>query len=625
MRIKSISGTHLMGATFEWLPAALNFVFGRNDQGKTRLAVAIKVALLGYLPGLDKTPRGIFKPLASDNWMDVCARFDGGEEIYRSWSLAGETVKQKHNVPRTLDGATPLVMLDAAPYFAQSARGRVEMVFAVARLGDRSFKLLAEELARRAADVKVASHGGTTVQTARSDAAADHRRHVATLQTFAEMQLADRPASRGTVDIDKEIGTVQSERALKLARDIAMTAEETRWSEEIEPRVIELKASIRDAGEPDDDAGDFDQLRRDQDRLRAELADARAKQKALDDWTEAEDDRVANLSALEEDIADEEREVKRIPGIERKIKTLAGKAAKKCRTCKQPIVNAADAEALAAHRENLAELENIRTRLADHKKDRAKLATKAKAPPAPAKSPAVLEAELTAVDEAIARVTALGQVTVWRQELQALGEKPDHAAEREQVKKDVAALDDRETALKDERRRAESDAHDRKRMAEAETARDSSALRETALKGAKTWLLEKKGELIADVFGPLLDLAERFTRGIFPQKLEYVDGEIGYRAGDAWVTETTFGGARKAITHAALQAALGVNSPCRIVVMDELWRVDSVNVRPLLHNVAEAHEAGLIDQFVGIQPERIQGVKGFTFYEALGDHYEERT
>jgi hypothetical protein len=63
-------------------------------------------------------------------------------------------------------------------------------------------------------------------------------------------------------------------------------------------------------------------------------------------------------------------------------------------------------------------------------------------------------------------------------------------------------------------------------------------------------------------------------------------------------------GTEKALTYAAIQAALAAKSPVRLLILDEMGRFTSENALKCSLAVTKAIESGLIDQAVLIDPER---------------------
>lgn len=130
-----IKATNLKGRSFSLTLCAFTMIAGPNDAGKSAIADAVRLALLGYLPELGKSNSATFA-LSSGSKMGVEAWF-GESSIAREWRKTGKSVKL------VTEGAelpeTPLVMLNAAEYFAKSDRARVDMLFGVLRLDPKAF------------------------------------------------------------------------------------------------------------------------------------------------------------------------------------------------------------------------------------------------------------------------------------------------------------------------------------------------------------------------------------------------------------------------------------------------------------------------------------------------------
>ena len=62
----------------------MNYLFGQNGAGKSTVLQAIQLAVLGYIPGTDKTKSAIFAH-ANGNSMSVELHLDNGAKIIRQW------------------------------------------------------------------------------------------------------------------------------------------------------------------------------------------------------------------------------------------------------------------------------------------------------------------------------------------------------------------------------------------------------------------------------------------------------------------------------------------------------------------------------------------------------------
>jgi uncharacterized coiled-coil DUF342 family protein len=143
-------------------------------------------------------------------------------------------------------------------------------------------------------------------------------------------------------------------------------------------------------------------------------------------------------------------------------------------------------------------------------------------------------------------------------------------------------------------------ANDLKRLAEAETARDAARLEETLAKAALEELRTVQRKMVEDAFRPLLTVANSFFGAILKSPLAYNDGEIGTWREGVWVGHRTFSGTEKALCYSAIQMALAASSPVRVMIVDELGRLDAGNAEKLLLAVGHAIKTNRIDQFIGI-------------------------
>lgn len=117
--LKGHTGKHKLGK--------LTLITGPNDAGKTTIPDAIKLALLGYLPGHPKTNQGT-ADLAGGSTMSVAIALANGLEVSRAWTRKGAKVTTTTEGAELLP-AFPLAMLEAEEYFGKSDAARVQMVF----------------------------------------------------------------------------------------------------------------------------------------------------------------------------------------------------------------------------------------------------------------------------------------------------------------------------------------------------------------------------------------------------------------------------------------------------------------------------------------------------------------
>lgn len=615
MKLTKISATNLMVASFELALDALTFITGKNFSGKTRVATAIKLALLGHRPGLDKTGPGTFWPLASGNPMEVraqVARLEDGagvviERIHRKWEEGFGKVKTMNHVPEELDGRTPVAMMDASEYFQESAKGRIEMIFKVAKIEGGSVEEIIEEVEARIGPEfagKLPAAGWTNVQEwleKASEAAEKHRSLRAaearmlsgTLQGNTALSNERQAAQREISAIDQDI-----EKAVSRLAELRTEHENIKKSQDqFDSVTLEretLQAELDAAGGPPTREYDIDALRAKCGALRARIKAEEEKATAYERWAQGETEHQQKIEAATERLAEAQKK-KPHQTVEPFTCAHCGEVVGKSKASKQRIVMARglaiknEIDMCARDLARLVELPRV-------------------AAPERGEDVAVDRAELEQVEAEIDAYTRDAKLSAMAMKLKALPEVKDQAPRLLTIEEEIEQIRPRLDLLRAERRQAEMDRADRQRLAEAKQKHEEAEAAEKRWKAVKALLIERKGKLIEAAFRPLLETAAALTSGILLMPFEYRAGEFGYRSRNClegrniWVSEKTFSGTEQALLYAALQCALGAQSPCRIIIVDELGRMDDQVARQFLHNVQEAQKAGLFEQFIAISP-----------------------
>lgn len=88
----TIQGMHKIDGCKTYILKDFIYLFGKNGAGKSTVMQAIQLAILGYIPGTDRTKTAIFSH-ANGNMMEVTATFDNGTGIIRSWEKSGANIK----------------------------------------------------------------------------------------------------------------------------------------------------------------------------------------------------------------------------------------------------------------------------------------------------------------------------------------------------------------------------------------------------------------------------------------------------------------------------------------------------------------------------------------------------
>lgn len=123
MRIKSvhIQGMHnVEDKTYQLSNAA--YFYGENGAGKSTVLQAIQLALLGYIPGYNKTKEGIFRH-ANCSKMVVELTLDDDTTIMRSWQRKGRDIVTESSVDDTSDllGSIELPILNFSEFAGMTA------------------------------------------------------------------------------------------------------------------------------------------------------------------------------------------------------------------------------------------------------------------------------------------------------------------------------------------------------------------------------------------------------------------------------------------------------------------------------------------------------------------------
>lgn len=162
----------------------------------------------------------------------------------------------------------------------------------------------------------------------------------------------------------------------------------------------------------------------------------------------------------------------------------------------------------------------------------------------------------------------------------------------------VQAAQQRRGDLQERQRVFLADQQDARRQAQARLEADQATGRVEVL-GAFLKLLEDlQVAMVEQAFRPLIEAANRITSGILPSPLAYHDGELGRWHGSTWIGHQTFSGTEQALAYAGLSVALAKDSPIRIVLLDEMGRMEAANARLVVERLLSMIEAGWIDQAV---------------------------
>lgn len=124
-------------------------------------------------------------------------------------------------------------------------------------------------------------------------------------------------------------------------------------------------------------------------------------------------------------------------------------------------------------------------------------------------------------------------------------------------------------------------------------------------------LVQFQQDHIDAAFSRVLKLTDLFTSKVLNSPLEMVEGELGRRVSEAdrrrgcqsrigsWIPHTAFSGTEESIAYAAFAVAISAQAKFRIVILDEIGRMDEESRRMVLERMVELVRNGTIDQFIG--------------------------
>lgn len=631
MKLKSIAARNFKGLTFDEPLAPVTVLIGSNFAGKTARTDAIRLLLLGYLPELGKAARETFG-LSSGSDMEVSGEFDNGLRIRRRFYLKGDTVKTEEEIPEEIEKCGQLaVMLNAEEYFALSDRARVDYVFAnvamsseftnitiVKRLEDELEVLdgvntpLEKLLETLTSDVPFEGPQQwieaaiVAVAEAMKNAKVHGDRMEKTIQGLVGLRMADDKTGVDLPALEVKISKLRADveelnlkkNALAVRYELMINGRERRRSITVTLGQMEtVKAKI--AAEKAKRDGILEELAKATDSAEQIEKLIEIKGTSLRIYQNAE----TSIKAAKDAIATAKGYLTNIEHQKTcPYCAAAGEGWKALKTAEWDNTIAMMERAIP---DFIRDEKTARESYNNADRDLESLRAGRRRTEALEHDERALERTIGLLEAQLARETDL------REEL---GKLP---AEDSQLETDVDMIQTELNVKNEEIRDADGKrkavmgrAQELQRLAQAETDRDTAKADAAIAAEVLKELRKIQGEMVESAFKPLLDLANTFFGDVFKSPLAYHDGEIGTWREGVWVTHRTMSGTEKALTYAAIQAALAAKAPVKIMMIDELARLDAANLDLMLDGVAIAVDKGTIDGFVGIDTGRLDLYRG---------------
>ena len=128
-------------------------------------------------------------------------------------------------------------------------------------------------------------------------------------------------------------------------------------------------------------------------------------------------------------------------------------------------------------------------------------------------------------------------------------------------------------------------------------------------------LADLQAEIVNAAIGPIVDRLNVMFKGVLDMTLCYKDGVIGTESPTGFYSMRSFSGAEKALAMCAISLALAAESPVKIVVLDEMGRIDSEFKVPFMATVFRLLDAGIINQAILVDTSKrdYTGIKNENF------------
>jgi hypothetical protein len=621
-----LSGRNVKGCTFEHDLAPVTLFHGDNWAGKTARLDALTLALAGYLPGVANKPNEVFDRVASGNPLNVRAQADDGLVLDRTWSRNGKGSVSLLETTACAGFEMPAVALDPSEFLGLSARERVKFLFSRCKLPpdltpDAAAKALVANVknirleenspASELAIADVASVlGGTTLT---KDAGR-------TTQTWVEglVELVSERKKAATANVQRLEKTMQGLTQTAAVGPTPPSDAEARLTKaraDLETASAALHAVEADLRQRQEELRSAEAAAKTTPDIGALRAEVEAAEKALADHkVPGQPNPVTSerLQRSERDVATTASRVRvakdTLRGLEEELSELQKEAT--CPKCGQSLAKLRP-KMVKAQKDMIKEGEHA---LAEAKAEHEAAENERKAADVEwnewaNKHEAWVQADMQhralerILDNAKAELAQSGAATAAFQD--ALAKLPVLKAKGDALAKEVEALRAKEVEARAKVSEADvqykrlvaarSEAATRART-EAELAKGLAE--EAVWKQVQKLVAELQAKLVEAAVGPLIDTANKLCGGLLRAPLALIDGELSFDLpGTGW-NHRTFSGSEKLISYCALSAALSEGAPIRIVMMDELSRLDDGHRKQLIGTLCKMQEEGTIDQAV---------------------------
>jgi len=655
--ITKIDLEHVKGLSRSFQLEPITRIVGPNFSGKTAIADAIAIALLGYSPRLGKPVRDTMG-IASDKKMRITAEFSNETQITRSFETVGQSVKSTSEPD--LQMSEPM-LLDIREWFAMTKAARADYInrnaaagFSFKSVTDAFDGIREQQLQTIYDDPKLVDAAKTLVDTS--------AQRIQALIESAEQEGAEptdvidacleewkTKADHAQATVDRCKGLIQGQAANSAegsqgadrSQQIAEVNKQL-TALEVELGTIEAEEAQRVEAAKELQTVEAELAKLPHDRLASSTVDLQALNRIVQTYKDEENQRFMHLQPdpcrLPREVQAAKLDAERkLAAIDQRIKSetaAVDKAMADLDTFEHGLVKSAKAcEHCGAAPEHWTKVDHQKIRLAELRAAvrtaketlEASQAEKGKLKSTLDSAQAELDKAQASVDAALLKKSAFEEACHKMESLMALRKDHDEKVIRRaglvgkidrigkpgNLEGTIKAKIDRRVALTAELKKLDQENRrflmERGKLEQSAAARQQVAIAELEVALLKLFIKTMKAFLESQAQSRIREFCDRisqFTKGILPgERIEAKQGEIGYYSPKTgkWVSHECMSGAEKALVYIGLGiAAAGNQSQQRVIVLDEMGILDQAVEAKVWLRMADLQSEKVIDQFIGI-------------------------
>lgn len=192
----------------------------------------------------------------------------------------------------------------------------------------------------------------------------------------------------------------------------------------------------------------------------------------------------------------------------------------------------------------------------------------------------------------------LGQAIEQMDELKKKLDEPVTTADTTTLEAQVSELNVKRDPLLAQQKEFLAQRGVERQRAQAIQSRDAKAQELDIAKQLTAAIKAAEEELMAKVVGGLLENANKLIQPILLKSLTHSGGEFCLGK----VLLSTLSGSEELVVFAGLQLALSIRVPGKVLILDELGRMDQQRFEAMMRQVSVLIKSGFISQFIGVLP-----------------------